>query len=105
MCSEEEDGGVSLQMVAESKKRIAELTKQFTEEQERAVRSSQAKQVVDKLKNLEDKWPTMTEKQRQNLFHDVIEKVEIFNNHLIRVHLVEEKVIKMLAEEQGLLVG
>ena len=47
----------------------------------------------------------MTEKQRQNLFHDVIEKVEIFNNHLIRVHLVEEKVIKMLAEEQGLLVG
>lgn len=105
VCSEEEDGGVSLQMVAESKKRIAELTKQFTEEQERAVRSTQAKQVVDKLKNLEDKWPTMTEKQRQNLFHDVIEKVEIFNNHLIRVHLVEEKVIKMLAEEQGLLVG
>ena len=105
VCSEEEDGGVSVQMVAESKKRIAELTKQFTEEQERAVRSSQAKQVVDKLKNLEDKWPTMTEKQRQNLFHDVIEKVEIFNNHLIRVHLVEEKVIKMLAEEQGLLVG
>lgn len=101
-CDAEDDGGVSLEMVEESKKRIAELTKQLIEEQERAVRSSKAKMVVDKLHNLSEAWPSYTDKQKQNIMHDVVESVEIFNNYTIKVHLVEDKVIETLAKEQGL---
>lgn len=103
LCSEDEDGGVSMQMVDASKKRIAELNKQLAEENERSSRSNLAKQVVNNLRNLESKWPQMTEKEKQILVHSVVEKVEIFNDCRIKVHLVEEMVIKELAQEQGLI--
>lgn len=102
-CDEEEDGGVAMQLIADSKKRIKGLEKQLLEEQERAARGSQARRVVDNLQTIKDEWDTMTDKERSNTIHKIVEKVEIFNNQTIKVHLIEENVIEQLAEEQGLI--
>ena len=73
--------------IADCKRRIAAITDQISEERKKATTSQKIENAKSILRTLEATWPGMTGKERQTVCQELIEKVIIYKDGAIDVHL------------------
>ena len=86
-----EDGGeedeVLLEKIQTIRNQIKVLESQLKSEEQKKKAANRLDRAADILKTLDETWPHMTEKERQSVCRELIERVEVFKNGRVDVYL------------------
>lgn len=96
---EEEEDAVLEEKIQTLRRQIRELESQLENEEEKSKISRRLGKAASILKNLESSWPSMSEKERQAVCRELIDRVEVYKDGRLSVHLkLRNYIVKKTAQ-------
>jgi hypothetical protein len=84
---DDEEDAVLEEKIQTLRHQIRDLENQLENEEEKNKISRRLGKAASILKNLDKSWPHMTEKERQSVCRELMDRVEVFKDGRISVHL------------------
>lgn len=95
-----DDGGILQGLIDSTIKEITKLTEELGKEKDREINAFKAKEVMETVQHLAENWSTFSTDEKQRIFRDIIEKVELtpdgVDSMSITVMLQQQALIDMM---------